>query len=234
MSIEHFTNAEFDIELIPAGDSFRVAAPGVARGLGFTEARDMLRTVPDEEKGSETAPVRSGNGVEQRRVVSYITEPGFYRVIGQRQAARVKNPQIRTQVERFQRWVFHDVLPALRQHGRYELPGTAQVHGSLPTTLTWEDAAAIGRAHHGLGMNVPQWKRMLISGSVLKANGNPRAKYEDLFWPTDTRWEIHAHAVQFLVGTAIITARRMQEAARNVQMLIELDGIGRELPGSAS
>lgn len=221
--VERFTNTEFGIELIYVGDSFRAFAPGVARGLAFGSAKDMLRSIPEEEKGWALAPTLGGT-----QEVRFISEPGLYRVIGQRQAARIKNSEVRAQVERFQRWIFHEVLPALRKHGRYELPGSEQVHGSLPTTLTWESAAAIGRAHHGLNMDVTQWKRLLKSGNVLKLTGAPRKKYEDLFWPTDTRWEIHAHAVQYLVGTAMVTVRRMQAASQNVQMLLELDSIGRE------
>lgn len=224
MSIERFTNSEFGIELIPAGDTFRVAAPGLARGLAYKDAWNMLRSIPEDEKGSSL--VRTLGGDQQ---LWHVTEPGLYRAIGQRQAARIKSPETRAQVERFQHWVFHEVLPALRKHGRYEL-GDGQVYASLPTTLTWERAAAIGRAHHGLGMNVSDFRRMLVAGGILKANKDPRAAYEDLFWPTDTRWEIHAHALQYLVGAALVTARRLQEQARNVQTLIELDSVGRELP----
>jgi hypothetical protein len=83
-------------------------------------------------------------------------------------------------------------------------------------------------------MNTANFRRMLVAGGVLKANKDPRAAYEDLFWPTDTRWEIHAHALQYLVGTALVTARRMQERARNVQTLIELDSVSRELPGGGA
>ncbi|MFJ4637527.1 Bro-N domain-containing protein [Streptomyces hygroscopicus] len=225
MSIDRFANGEFNIELIPAGDSFRVAAPGLARGLGHRDAFNLLASVPEAEKGS--CLVSTPGGDQQ---VRYVTEPGFYRCIGQRQAGRIKDVSIRDQVERFQRWVFHDVLPTLRKHGRYEVPGTSQVHGSLPSTLTWDTASAIGRAHHGLGMNTAEFRRMLVAAGVLRANKQPRSPYEDLFWPTDTRWEVHAHAVQYLVGMALVTARRMQEAARNVQMRLELDNGTPELP----
>lgn len=221
MSIERFSNGEFDIELIPAGDTFRVMAPGLARGLGYRDANAMVRSMPDDEKGYANLCTPGGE-----QVVRYVTEPGMYRVIGQRQVTRVRQAELRAQAERFQHWIFHEVLPALRKHGRYEMGGS-QVHDSLPTTLTWDTASAIGRAHHGLGMNTAQFRRMLVAGGVLKANKDPRAPFEDLFWPTDTRWEIHAHALQYLVGTALITARRMQEQARNVQTLIEIDGIGR-------
>lgn len=120
-AIEHFANGEFDIELIPDGDSFIVKAPGLARGLGFTEARDLVRSIPDDEKGSELVPTPGGN---QR--VWFLREAGFYRALGQRQTARIKNTDIRDQVQRFQSWVFGEVLPALRKQGLYEVVATVQ------------------------------------------------------------------------------------------------------------
>lgn len=113
--LERFTNSEFNIELIADGDGFKAVASGVARALGHTDARDLIRNIPDDEKGSELVPTLGG---EQQ--VWVLKEPGFYRAIGQRQAARIKNPEIRAQVERFQTWVYGDVLPSLRKHGRYE------------------------------------------------------------------------------------------------------------------
>lgn len=116
-AVERFTNSEFNIELIPDGESFKAVAAGVARALGNADARDLIRNIPDDEKGSELVPTPGG---EQQ--VWVLKEPGFYRAIGQRQAARIKNPEIRAQVERFQTWVYSEVLPSLRKHGRYEVP----------------------------------------------------------------------------------------------------------------
>ncbi|WP_293954788.1 phage antirepressor KilAC domain-containing protein [uncultured Corynebacterium sp.] len=103
--------------MIPDGDSFKVAAPGLAKSLGFAEARDMLRSIPEAEKGSEIAPTLGG---EQR--ITVVTEAGFYRAIGNRQAARVKDVNIRAQVERFQSWVYGEVLPTIRKTGGYRGP----------------------------------------------------------------------------------------------------------------
>lgn len=119
--LERFTNSEFNIELVPDGDSFKAVASGVARALGHADARDLIRNIPDDEKGSELVPTLGG---EQQ--VWVLKEPGFYRAIGQRQAARIKNREIRAQVERFQTWVYGDVLPALRKHGRYEAAPSSQ------------------------------------------------------------------------------------------------------------
>lgn len=134
MSIERFTNGEFDIQMIGDGDSFKVVASGLAKALGFREGSDLVRTLPDDEKGQEAVPTPGG---EQQ--VWTLTEPGFYRAIGQRQAARVKDPAIRDQVERFQSWVYGDVLPSLRKTGRYEVarrePSKLELARDLVTAL---------------------------------------------------------------------------------------------------
>lgn len=82
-NITPFSSDEFELSILPDGDSFRVLAPGLAHALGFRQALDLTRTIPDSEKGYEL--VRTPGG-EQR--VGYVTEAGFYRALGQRQAAR--------------------------------------------------------------------------------------------------------------------------------------------------
>lgn len=108
-----FANDEFRLEITPDGaGSFRVQAPAVARQLGFREAHDLLRSIPAAEKGSELSRTPNGG---QAATVSYLTEAGFYRALGQRQAARIVDPSARAFVERFQSWVFGEVLPKLRR-----------------------------------------------------------------------------------------------------------------------
>lgn len=219
--IERFHSDEFDIEAIQDGDTFRVMAPGLARGLGHADARDMIRSLPEDEKGSGLVPTPGGE-----QIVWFVTEPGFYRVLGQRQVGRIRNADTRAQVERFQRWIFHDVLPSLRKHGRYEL---TDGDGPIPATVTWDHASAIGRARYGLGMSCDAWRRLLKSGGILRVNGAPRQKYEDLFWPTETRWEIHSHSIRYLVDHALRTLRQLEVASQHAQLLIELGEIGREV-----
>lgn len=95
-------------------DGFHVQATPVARALGFRDAFDLLRSIPDAEKGSEL--VRTPGG---EQIAGYLTEAGFYRILGQRQAARVTDAEVRERVIRFQAWVFGTVLPAIRQSGCY-------------------------------------------------------------------------------------------------------------------
>lgn len=113
-NITPFSSDEFELSILPDGDSFRVLAPGLAHALGMRDATRLLESIPGAEKGYTTACTPGG---EQR--VGYVTEAGFYRALGQRQAARVKDPEIRAQVERFQTWVYTEVLPAIRRTGTY-------------------------------------------------------------------------------------------------------------------
>jgi prophage antirepressor-like protein len=140
VSIERFGNGEFAIEMIPDSDGFKVIAAGLARALGHADGRDLIRNIPDDEKGSELVPTPGG---DQR--VWVLREPGFYRAIGQRQAARVKDPTIRAQVERFQSWVYGEVLPSLRRTGRYEVarrePTKLELARDLVTALEAREAA---------------------------------------------------------------------------------------------
>lgn len=110
-----FQNGEFALVVTEhEHDGFRVQAPGLARALGMRDAYRLLETIPEEEKGYTTASTPGG---DQR--IGYLTEAGFYRALGQRQAARVSDETMRGQVERFQTWVYRDVLPAIRRTGSY-------------------------------------------------------------------------------------------------------------------
>lgn len=122
-SIQVFQNEEFKLQVTPDGDSFTVQAPGLARALGFHEARDMVRVLPEEEKRRvRTSPEQVGDSSDPLdQQVWSVTEPGFYRAIGQRQTARIKNAAVREQVARFQNWVYREVLPSIRKTGSYSV-----------------------------------------------------------------------------------------------------------------
>jgi hypothetical protein len=221
MNIERFKDGEFDIEVLPRDGTFIVLAAGLAKGLAYKDAWNMLRNIADTEKGSSL--VRTPGG-DQR--VWHVTEPGFYRLIGQRQTSRIKNAYVRDQVDRFQHWVFHDVLPSLRKAGQY----TAPVPGNLPepVVLTLESAAAHLRQRYGLPIDDAQdLGDRLKDAGVLKLTGTPRKEYRDLFWPVGRRFDIHAHALPILAGRVTRELYRLAEAQAGVQTALELDAIER-------
>lgn len=221
MNIERFTNAEFDIEVLPRGASFIVLAPGLARGLGYGSAKDMLRSIPDRHKGWALMPTPGGD-----QHVWHVTESGFYRALGQRKPMHIKNELIRGQVERFQDWIYDDVLPTLRKTGQYTVP----VPGNFPEpfVLTWDSAAAHLRQRYGLPVeDAAELIDRLKDAGILKLTGTPCKEYRDLFWPVGRRFDIHAHALPILAGRVTKTLYQLAEAQAGVQTALELDAIGR-------
>jgi anti-repressor protein len=99
------TGEEFQAVVID-GSAWLVAAP-IARALSYRDAADMVRSLDADQKGTHT--VRTPGG-EQRLYV--ISEPGLWRVITNRRKGAVKDARLRERIERFQRWVFHEVIPA--------------------------------------------------------------------------------------------------------------------------
>ncbi|MFD9949992.1 phage antirepressor KilAC domain-containing protein [Nonomuraea sp. NPDC059023] len=129
--IQLFDNGEFNLEITPVGESFIVNAPGLARALGSRDANTLVASVPDDEKGKGYGVVRTPGGDQQ---VWHVTEAGFYRVLGQRQAARIKNVAIREMVIRFQKWIFAEVLPAIRR-GELLAPQQRAIPRDYPSAL---------------------------------------------------------------------------------------------------
>ena len=81
----------------------------VAQALGYSNTSKAIQQhVDDEDKG--TLPIRE-TAYETRAVV--INESGLYALI-----LSSKLPQAKA----FKRWVTSEVLPSIRQTGRYELP----------------------------------------------------------------------------------------------------------------
>lgn len=194
-----FRNDEFELTATPDGDSFRVLAPGLAHALGMRDATRLLESIPRAEKGYTTACTPGG---EQR--VGYVTEAGFYRALGQRQAARVKAPEIRAQVERFQTWVYTEVLPTIRRTGTYATTSPAPqsqlsedeiVHQALqitarrveqleadlakalPKANTW-DALCSGRGDH----SITDAAKLLSSTGIATGPRKLHKQLQDLGW----------------------------------------------------
>jgi hypothetical protein len=84
-------------------------------------ARNLCRGVPDAEQG--WTDVMTAGGLQE---VRYLTEAGFYRVLGSRQTGRIQDDAVREQVEAFQSWVYREVLPSIRATGGYQAPAPAK------------------------------------------------------------------------------------------------------------
>lgn len=89
-------------------------ASDIAKILGYGSTKDMTRNLDADEKGTHQVPTPGGT-----QDMTVLTESGLYHAILNRETAYVKEPTAKAFVKRFQRWVTHEVLPAIRKHGAY-------------------------------------------------------------------------------------------------------------------
>lgn len=103
-----FENPEFGkVRTIEDGDKFLFCGSDVARALGYSNPRDALRR---HCKGVVKCDTPTDGGLQQ---LSFIPEGDVYRLI-----AHSKLPN----AEKFESWVFDDVLPTIRSQGMYITP----------------------------------------------------------------------------------------------------------------
>lgn len=113
--VEVFDNDEFgQLRAVKDGGEILFRAIDVAKALGYRDAERLTRRLPDDEKATRLVGTHGGN-----QSASFVTEPGFYRAVMARRSSYVNDYACRESVDRFQRWVTHEVLPAIRRDGGY-------------------------------------------------------------------------------------------------------------------
>ncbi len=104
MSIQVFESAEFGTIRVSTQDGEPwFAASDVCSALGIDKT--AASRLDDDEKGLRLTQTHGG---EQR--ILFVSEPGFYKLV-----MRSRKPEAKA----FQRWVTHEVLPAIRRDGGY-------------------------------------------------------------------------------------------------------------------
>lgn len=81
--------------------------PDVAESLGLSNPTVSVKSLDEDE--------RSKFNLGRQGYVNFISEPGLYKLIGASRKPAAK---------RFNRWVTHEVLPAIRKTGTYSTPQT--------------------------------------------------------------------------------------------------------------
>ena len=100
-----FNNCEFgSIRVIEQNGNYLFCGKDIAKALGYQRTADAISA---HCKGVCVLPTPSAGGVQNTK---FITEGDIYRLI-----AHSKLPS----AERFERWVFDEILPSIRKHGAY-------------------------------------------------------------------------------------------------------------------
>ena len=105
MDISTFNNSEFgEIRTIQKDDKVLFCGSDIAKALGYSNTRDALSR---HCKGVVKCDTPTNGGIQS---LGFISEGDVYRLI-----AHSKLPG----AERFERWVFDEVLPSICKHGAY-------------------------------------------------------------------------------------------------------------------
>ena len=102
-----------------SGEPWFVAAD-VAKALDYRDAEKLTRLLDEDEKGTLLVGTPGG-----KQSMTTISEAGLYAGI-----LRSDKPE----AKQFRRWITHEVLPALRQHGMFAAPQTLDAMLSDPDT----------------------------------------------------------------------------------------------------
>ncbi len=104
-NMEIFNNSEFgSVRIIREGGKLLFCGADVAKALGYANSRKALG---DHYKGVTKRDTLTTKGMQS---LSYIPEGDVYRLI-----VHSKLPS----AERFEKWLFEEVLPCIRKHGAY-------------------------------------------------------------------------------------------------------------------
>jgi hypothetical protein len=91
-----------------------------------------------------------------------------------------------------------------------------------PTTVSWDQAAAIARIQYGLDVDTTGLRDLLSKGGILTKDLRPHRKWEHLFWPLANRWEIHSSVLPQLIRFAAKVRRELAAAEQDLQMSLPL------------
>ena len=149
-----FKNSEFgDLEIVQDGDKFWFPATKCAIILGYQNATRAIRT---HCKGGTEMVSPSPGGPQKMK---FISEGDLYRLI------------VRSKLEsaqRFEEWVFDEVLPTVRRHGLYATPEVIKNF--------MEDPKRLGDVFYALAAEQEKVKLLTEENRKL----TPKAAYCDL------------------------------------------------------
>lgn len=113
--IQVFRNDEFgSVRVVERDGEPWFVATDVAHALGMRDGERITRSLNPDEKATTVDGTPGG-----RQTLAIISEPGFYRTVLRKHSRAINSPEVAERVERFQRWVTHEVLPAIRRSGGY-------------------------------------------------------------------------------------------------------------------
>ena len=193
MALQTFTfDAKAPIRTLLRGDEPWFVAADVCAALTIANARDAVAGLDEDER--DGVGITDAIGREQETGV--ISESGLYTLI-----LRSRKPQAKA----FRRWVTHEVLPALRREGRYQIP-------AAPPRVT-------------PGASVLPYQGFPVR--VFRHQGQPWVSAKDFCLACGYSWHkggsLVAHIPHEMKGLALLET--LEGCSRQHVMALSLDGV---------
>ena len=154
--LQVFSNDLFgEIRILTENDKVLFCGKDIASALGYVRPRDAIRK---HCKGASFRSVPTSSGVQE---MSFIPEGDLYRLIIKSQLPSA---------EKFEKWVFDEVLPQIRQTGGY-----------IPISSQDDDLSIMAKAHQILERTLQEKENILIERTKALEIAQPKAdKYDKL------------------------------------------------------
>lgn len=175
--LQIFKNEEFgEVQIIEESGKFEFEATGTAKLLGYGNPHDAIQRHCKKD-GVVKREVIDSLGRKQEK--NFINEGNLYRLI-----THSKLPS----AEKFERWVFDDVLPAIRKTGMYiarkrhkSIDKAIRQHFNIAETIIQATgikpglafSVAINEAEKETGYSYNEYKKLLPSAQHDVASFNP-------------------------------------------------------------
>lgn len=180
LKMEVFENSEFgSVRIIEEGEKYLFCGSDVAKALGYARPG---KAVIDHCKGVLKRDTLTNGGMQS---LTYISEGDVYRLI-----THSKLPS----AERFEKWVFDEVLPTIRKHGGY-------MSKSLLEQVMENPALILELARK---MLEEQQKSEQLRRELHRIK--PKAEYYDAFIDPESCTNIRATAKELKVPEKMFTA----------------------------
>lgn len=156
-----FTNEQFgDVRTFIKDGKVCFIAADCCAALDIKDHTTALRNFDDDEKGTHT--VRTLGGPQK---MLYVTEAGLYRLVFMSRKPDAK---------KFQRWIFHVVIPSIRERGYYALPNVQ------PTAITPAFLRQIADAMEAKDAQISALEETVGIQQMKIAELEPKASYYDI------------------------------------------------------
>lgn len=202
-----FQNQEFgEVRTIVEGEKVFFCGSDVARALGYANPSKALS---DHCKGVTKRYTPTAGGAQE---MSFIPEGDLYRLIVSSHLPSA---------EKFERWVFEEVLPSIRRHGAYLTPQKAEEIISNPdaiiqlATMVKEERSLRAEAERKIAVVNEQNQTLVAENSYLESKVeelSPAAAYTQEILASPTPIDIGQLAKDYGMSSNVLSANFLRTA----------------------